>query len=65
MVKKGDIITLSNGEQATVVISDINRYKNILIVELKDCDVRVVDRQTKTLAKSQPHNKIANHNKIF
>ncbi|WP_017865131.1 hypothetical protein, partial [Lactococcus lactis] len=48
-MKTGDKITLSNGEQATVVSGDINLYKNALIVELENHDVRVVDRETLTL----------------
>ena len=45
-MKTGDKITLSNGEQATVVSGDINLYKYALIVELENHDVRVVDRET-------------------
>ncbi|WP_240664917.1 bacteriocin [Lactococcus lactis] len=54
-MKTGDKITLSNGEQAIVVSGDINLYKNALIVELENHDVRVVDRETLTLAKANPH----------
>ena len=43
-MKTGDKITLSNGEQATVVSGDINLYKYALVVELENHDVRVVDR---------------------
>ncbi|MCO0817560.1 bacteriocin [Lactococcus lactis] len=54
-MKTGDKITLSNGEQATVVSGDINPYKYALVVELENHDVRVVDRETLTLAKANPH----------
>ena len=54
-MKTGDKITLSNGEQAIVVSGDINLYKYALIVELENHDVRVVDRETLTLAKANPH----------
>ncbi|ARE28039.1 hypothetical protein RU89_GL001067 [Lactococcus cremoris] len=63
-MKTGDIITLSNGEKATIVSADINTYKHALIVELENHDVRVVDRETLTLAKANPHDNIGNHKKI-
>ena len=63
-MKTGDIITLSSGEKATIVSADINTYKHALIVELENHDVRVVDRETLTLAKANPHDNIGNHKKI-
>ena len=57
-------ITLSNGEHATVVSGYINLYNNALIVELENHDVRVVDRETLTLAKANPHENLGNHKKI-
>ena len=54
-MKTLDKITLSNGEQVTVVSGDINLYKYVLIVELENHNVRVVDRETLTLAKANPH----------
>ena len=54
-MKTGGKITLSNEEQAIVVSGDINLYKYALIVELENHDVRVVDRETLTLAKANPH----------
>ncbi|MCT1193083.1 bacteriocin, partial [Lactococcus lactis] len=39
-------------------------YKNALIVELENHDVRVVDRETLTLAKANPHENLGNHKKI-
>jgi len=58
------VLTKSNGEQATVVSGDINLYKYALIVELENHDVRVVDRETLTLAKANPHENLGNHKKI-
>ena len=63
-MKTGDKITLSNGEHATVVSGYINLYNNALIVELENHDVRVVDRETLTLAKANPHENLGNHKKI-
>ncbi|MEG9271571.1 bacteriocin [Streptococcus thermophilus] len=63
-MKTLDKITLSNGEQATVVSGDINFYKYALIVELENHDVRVVDRENLTLAKANPHENLGNHKKI-
>ncbi|MFQ6367439.1 bacteriocin [Lactococcus lactis] len=63
-MKTGDKITLSNGEQAKVVSGDINLYKNALIVELDNHDVRMVDRETLTLARSNSHDNLGNHKKV-
>ncbi len=47
---KGDIITLSNGEKATVTVGCENStFNNIYVVRLKDGDLRVIDRRTLTL----------------
>ncbi|WP_242359790.1 bacteriocin [Lactococcus petauri] len=50
-MQTGDIITLSNGQRATVVTADTDKFKNIIIVELEDHDVRVVDRDDVILEK--------------
>ena len=63
-MKTGDKITLSNGEQAIVVSGDINLYKYALVFELENHDVRVVDRETLTLAKANPNENLVNHKKI-
>jgi hypothetical protein len=49
-MKQGDIITLSDGQQATVTMGDENtNFDNIYVVRLKDGERRVVDRKTLTL----------------
>lgn len=35
-MQRGDIITLSNGQKATIVTADTDKFKNIIIVELED-----------------------------
>lgn len=35
-MQTGDIITLSNGQRATVVTADTDKFKNIIIVEIED-----------------------------
>jgi len=50
IMKQGDIITLSDGQQATVTMGDENtNFDNIYVVRLKDGERRVVDRKTLTL----------------
>ncbi|WP_396513374.1 bacteriocin [Lactococcus garvieae] len=50
-MKQGDIITLSNGEKATITMGDENtNFNNIYVVRLKDGARRVIDRKTLTLA---------------
>ena len=51
-MKKGDIIILSNGKKAKIVNADINKYKNILIVEMENQDIRVVDRESLSLVRA-------------
>ena len=63
-MKTGDKITLSIGEQAKLVSGDNNLYKYALVVALENHDVRVVDRETLTLAKATPPENLGNHNKI-
>ncbi|MFK4912655.1 MULTISPECIES: bacteriocin [Lactococcus] len=64
-MQKGDIIKLSNGQKATVVTADTDKFKNIIIVELEDHDVRVVDRETLTLAPAKYHDNFGSHSKIW
>lgn len=64
-MQKGDIIKLSNGQKATVVTADTDKFKNIIIVELEDRDVRVVNRETLTLAPSKYHDNFGSHGKIW
>ena len=63
--ERGDIITLSNGQKATIVTADTDKFKNIIIVELEDHDVRVVDRETLTLAPAKYHDNFGSHSKIW
>lgn len=64
-MQRGDIITLSNGQKATIVTADIDKFKNIIIVELEDRDVRVVNRETLTLAPAKYHDNFDSHGKIW
>ncbi len=64
-MQTGDRITLSNGQRATVVTADTDKFKNIIIVELEDHDVRVVDRETLTLAPAKYHDNFGSHSKIW
>jgi len=49
--QKGDIITLSDGQTATVKTgSESTLLNNCYVVELEDGEIRVVDRKTLTLA---------------
>lgn len=51
LIKKDDIITLSNGEKATVTVGDeSNRFNNIYVVRLESGERRVIDRKTLTFA---------------
>lgn len=52
-MKKDDIITLSNGRKVKVVKADGAVYKNIVIVETEDHQLRVVDKENMTLAKAK------------
>lgn len=47
---KGDTITLSNGEKATITAGDESWLTNAYVVRLKNDELRVVDRATLTLA---------------
>ncbi|WP_285023468.1 bacteriocin [Lactococcus garvieae] len=50
-MKQGDIITLSDGQQATVTMGDENKnFNNIYVVRLESGERRVVDRKTLSLA---------------
>lgn len=54
-INKEDIITLSNGEKATVTVGDESpNFNNIYVVRLENGDRRVVDRKTLTLASNLP-----------
>ena len=54
-INKDDIITLSNGEKATVTVGDESpNFNNIYVVRLENGDRRVVDRKTLTLASDLP-----------
>ncbi|MDC0825744.1 bacteriocin [Lactococcus petauri] len=54
-MKQGDVITLSNGEKATVTVGDESpNFNNIYVVRLKNGDYRVIDRKTLTLASNRP-----------
>ena len=49
-MKQDDIITLSDGQKATVTMGDENpNFNNIYVVRLEDGERRVVDRKTLTL----------------
>ncbi|CAM3106966.1 bacteriocin [Lactococcus hircilactis] len=54
MVKKGELIVLENGQNATVVV-DPKKYNHIYVVELENHDVRVVDKKSLALMLSLPH----------
>lgn len=54
-INKGDSITLSNGEKATVTTGDESlNFNNIYVVELKNGERHVVDRKTLTLVSNCP-----------
>lgn len=49
-MEKGDVITLSNGQKATIVAGDENKnLTNVYVVKLVNGERRVVDRKTLTL----------------
>ncbi|MDG4983949.1 bacteriocin [Lactococcus lactis] len=50
-MKRDDIITLSDGQTATIVRGDESDFKNVYIVQLDNGQTRVIDRETLTLAK--------------
>lgn len=54
MVEKGEVIKLSDGQKATVIV-DPKNYKNIYIVRLKNHDIRVVGKDDFALLKSYDH----------
>lgn len=54
-MQRDDVITLSNGEHATVVRGTESKYKNIYIVRLEDGDLRVVGRNDLKLVPSRGH----------
>jgi hypothetical protein len=46
-MKKNDLITLSDGEKAVIVVGEENsNFSNIYIVKLNNRELRVVDRKT-------------------
>ena len=51
--EKGDIITLSDGQTATIVKGSESQFNNIYIVRLENAQLRVVDKKTLTLAPVQ------------
>lgn len=64
-INKDDVITLSNGEKATVTVGEENpNFNNIYVVRLEDGDLRVVDRETLTLAPAKNHNNFSSYGKI-
>ncbi|WP_407350137.1 bacteriocin [Lactococcus garvieae] len=64
-MKQGDIITLSDGQQATIAVGDeSDNFKNIYVVRLENGDLRVVDRKTLTLAPAKKHDNFSNYGKI-
>lgn len=64
-MKQGDIITLSDGQKATVTMGDENsNFNNIFVVRLTDGDLRVVDRKTLTLAPAKIHDNFSNYGEI-
>ena len=63
-METGDCITLANGEKARIISGDVTVYKNALVVELENKDVRVVDRESLHLAKANPHDNLGNHKRI-
>ncbi|MCW2280964.1 bacteriocin [Lactococcus lactis] len=53
-MKKDEIITLSNGQNAKIITgSESKVFNNIYIVKLEDGQVRVVDRKTLTLVRAE------------
>ncbi len=48
-MRPGEKIILSNGQSATVVVNDPDRFKNIIIVRLKNSELRVIDKRNKKL----------------
>jgi hypothetical protein len=52
-MEKGDIITLSDGQTATIVKGSESQFNNIYIVRLENAQLRVVDKKTLTLAPVQ------------
>ena len=49
--EKGEVITLSDGQTATIVTgTESSLFSNCYIVELENEEIRVVDRKTLTLA---------------
>ena len=50
-MKRDDIIKLSNGQEAMIIRGDESELKNSYIVKLEDGELRVIDRETLTLAK--------------
>ena len=49
-MKKDEIITLSDGQKATILRGDESELNNSYIVKLENDERRVVDRKTLTLA---------------
>ncbi|MCJ1968547.1 bacteriocin [Pseudolactococcus carnosus] len=60
-MNKDDVITLSDGQTATIIKDtrpsikgiDNKYYNNIYIVQLENGQIRVVDKKTLTLAKTK------------
>lgn len=52
-MKKDDIITLSNGQKATIIRGDESYLANSYVVQLEDGQLRMVDKKTLTLARAK------------
>lgn len=52
-MKKDDIITLSNGQKATIIRGDESYLTNSYVVQLEDGQLRMVDKKTLTLARAK------------
>ena len=52
-MKKDDIITLSNGQKATIISGDESYLANSYVVQLEDGQLRMVDKKTLTLARAK------------
>ncbi|CEN28590.1 MAG: bacteriocin [Lactococcus sp.] len=52
-MKKDEIITLANGQKATVIRGDESYLVNSYVVQLEDGQLRMVDKKTLTLARAK------------
>ena len=50
-MNKDELISLSNGQTATVIKGDESNLTHSYIVKLEDGKLRVIDRETHTLAR--------------